>query len=106
MVVDSMLESCGEHCDTTRTGSPDIYVDHIRASINCKTLFNNSLIDSSHILVHAPRHIPNELWNYYTMDNRLKVYRYYFDDIYFRKIDSVPVWSVERIDKLISEATR
>ena len=63
-------------------------------------------MDASHNLVHAPRHIPNELWNYYTMDNRLKVYRYYFDDIYLRKIYSVPVWSVELIDNLISEAKR
>jgi hypothetical protein len=53
-----------------------------------------------------PGHIPNELWNYYTMENRLKVYRYYFDDIYFRKIDGVPVWSVELIDNLILEAKR
>jgi len=78
VAIDSILESCGELCDTTRTGSPGIYFDHIRASINGKALFNNCFIDSSHNLVHAPRHIPNELWNYYTMDNRLKVYRYYF----------------------------
>jgi len=106
VAIDSILESCGELCDTTRTGTPGIYFDHIRASINCKALFDNYFIDSSHNHVHAPRHIPNELWNYYTMDNRLKVYRYYFDDIYLRKIDSVPVWSVELIDNLISEAKR
>jgi hypothetical protein len=40
------------------------------------------------------------------MDNRLKVYRYYFDDIYFRKINGVPAWSVELIDNLILEAKR
>ena len=40
------------------------------------------------------------------MDNRLKIYRYYFDDIYFRKINGVPVWSVELIDNLILEAKR
>jgi hypothetical protein len=41
-----------------------------------------------------------------TMENRLKVYRYYFDDIYFRKIYSVPVRSVELINNLISEEKR
>ena len=40
------------------------------------------------------------------MDNRLKVYRYYFDDIYFRKINGVLVLSVEPIDNLILEAKR
>jgi hypothetical protein len=106
VAIESILESCGELCDTTRTGSHGIYFDHIRASINCKALFNNSFMDSSHNLVHAPRHIPNELWNYYTMNNRLKVYGYYFDDIYIRKIYTVPVWSVELINNLISEAKR
>jgi hypothetical protein len=106
VAIDSILKSCGELCDTKRTGSPGIYFDHMQASINCNALFNNSFIDSSHKLVHAPKHIPNELWNYYTMDNRLKVYKYYFDDIYLRKIDGVPVWSVELIDNLILEAKR
>ena len=73
VVIDSILESCGELCDTTRTRSPGIYFYQIRVSINCKALFNNPFIDSGHIIVHPPRYIPNELWHYYIMDNRIKV---------------------------------
>lgn len=49
---------CGELCYTSRTGLPGKFFNRINATVNCKVLFENEYVDSTHGFPLAPRNIP------------------------------------------------
>lgn len=102
--LDLIKQYCGELCDTSRKGTPGPFFDHINANINCKGLFMNDYYDQSHGLLHAPKVIPEDLLDDFTMGNRTPVRYTYFDQQYLGKDALVPVWSRELIENWISLA--
>lgn len=104
--LSSILRDCGPLCDTSSKGLPGPYFDHIRANIDCVALFKNDVIDLGHEQSAAPREIPEELMNGYTMANRIGVKWLYFNEQFLGQTHSKPVWTVENVDKLISLAKR
>jgi hypothetical protein len=57
----------------------------VTAQVNCQALFKNEFIDRTHGLPHAPKVIPKHLMSDFTMNGRLKVYEWYFDQPYLEK---------------------
>jgi hypothetical protein len=61
---------------------PGPYFNHVTAQVNCQAPFKNEFIDRTHGLPHAPKVIPKHLMSDFTMNGRLKVYEWYFDQPY------------------------
>lgn len=102
--IEKIRADCGELCNTSRTGTPGKYFDQIKASINCKALFQNEYIDKGHELPHAPKEIPPELLKDFTMNNRLSVRPWYFDQRYFGTNSMLPLWTKQNVDDWVSLA--
>ncbi|XP_063422058.1 uncharacterized protein LOC134706757 [Mytilus trossulus] len=99
-----ILRDCGQLCNTSRHGLPGPYFDHIKAPIDCTALFKNDYIDRGHGLKVAPRNIPKELLNDYTMNGRVRVSNYYFNQQYLGKKAETSLWSKEMIDLWVARA--
>ncbi|XP_048778786.2 uncharacterized protein LOC125682334 [Ostrea edulis] len=103
--IEAIRQSCGTLCDTSRPGTPGPYFDHVTAPINCKAIYKNPYIDEGHKTI-PPKEIPKELWNDFTMNNKLPVSPYYFNQIYLGTKARSPVWSKEGIDQMVRQAAR
>jgi hypothetical protein len=104
--IESIRKSCGNLCDTSRPGIPGPYFNHVKIPINCKPIFQNPYIDEVNTFKVAPREIPSELWNYFTMGNRLEVFPWYFSQIYLGFKARTPVWTREMIDNITMASPR
>ncbi|XP_048778787.1 uncharacterized protein LOC125682335 [Ostrea edulis] len=104
--IKSIRASCGTLCDTSRPGTPGPYFNHVTAPINCKAIYRNPYIDEGHTFKVPPKEIPPELWNDFTMGNRLTVSAWYFNQIYLGSKARSPVWSKEGIDQMVRQAAR
>lgn len=99
--ISSIKKACGELCDTTRKGRPGPYFDQVTADINCKAIYLNKHIDRGHGLQHAPKNIPKDLIQEYTMHGKIRLTHYYFDQQYLGKTAMTPVWKKDLIDRWI-----
>ena len=97
--IKEIRRDCGELCDTSRPGRPGPYFQHVTSSVNCKALFMNPYIDLGRFnhSQPAPKNIPQELLNYYTMNGRINISPYYFDTRYMDAAALSPVWTYETI---------
>ena len=102
--LEVIRRDCGELCNTSRDGSPGPYFNHVTAQVNCQALFKNEFIDRTHGLPHAPKVIPKHLMSDFTMNGRLKVYEWYFDQPYLEEKALSPVWSKEMVEQWITLA--
>ncbi|CAC5382488.1 HMCN [Mytilus coruscus] len=96
--------NCGQLCNTSRKGSPGPYFDHINADIDCQAIFKNEYVDRGHDLPHAPKAIPKNLLIEYTMNNRIPVKYWYFDNQYLGKTARQHVWTEKGIEDWIISA--
>lgn len=83
--VEYIRKDCGELCATSATGVKGPYFDQITVPIDCQALFENEHIDRGHGLSIAPKTIPKYLLMDFTMNNRLKVTSWYFNEAYLGK---------------------
>ena len=67
-------------------------------------MFENEFIDLDHGLRYAPATIPRELWDDFTMNNRINVISYYFDDHFVGKQGNTSVWSEQMVSNYLSQA--
>ncbi|XP_063401129.1 uncharacterized protein LOC134685362 [Mytilus trossulus] len=102
--LNSVLQACGQLCNTSRKGLPGPYFDHILAPIDCNAILKNEYVDRGHGLPLAPATIPIELMNEYSMNNRIPVRYWHLNSQYLGKKASSPVWTVKAIEDLIIEA--
>ena len=78
--LNAILRDCGQLCDTSRKGSPGPYFDHVIAPIDCMALFKNDYIDLGHGQSVAPKEMPIELADAYTMGGRIRTGTLYFNE--------------------------
>ena len=71
------------------------------APIDCLALFKNDYIDLGHGKPRAPKAMPPELKDEYTMGGRIQLIKAYYSDIYLGRTKSIPVWTVKNVDNLI-----
>ncbi|CAC5400603.1 unnamed protein product [Mytilus coruscus] len=102
--VEYIRKDCGELCETNAMGVPGPYFDQITVPIDCQALFKNEHIDRGHGLSIAPKTIPKHLHMDFTMNNRLKVSSWYFNEAYLGKTAKMPVWTEQIIEDYISLA--
>lgn len=102
--LNKIRTDCGELCDISRKGVSGMFFDEIKASVDCKALFKNEFIDRGHDLPKAPKEMPAELRNEYTMNNRLRIKPWYFDEKYLGGNAYLPLWKQTEIDKWVSLA--
>ncbi|XP_076071098.1 uncharacterized protein LOC143042580 [Mytilus galloprovincialis] len=102
--VEYIRKDCGELCATSATGVKGPYFDQITVPIDCQALFENEHIDRGHGLSIAPKTIPKYLLMDFTMNNRLKVTSWYFNEAYLGKTAKMPVWTEQIIEHYISLA--
>ncbi|CAC5385158.1 unnamed protein product [Mytilus coruscus] len=100
----SILQDCGQLCNTSRQGSPGPYFDHILAPIDCNAILKNEYVDRGHGLPLAPETIPIELMNEFSMNNRIPVRYWHLNSQYLGKKASSPVWTEKAIEDWIIQA--
>ena len=103
--INSIRNSCGQLCDTSRTGTSGPFFDHVTAPIDCKSIYNNPYIDEGHS-GPAPKTIPKEFWNEYTMENRVTIRGCYFNQKYLNSKARTPIWTKEYVDDYIRLAAQ
>ncbi|CAC5385157.1 unnamed protein product [Mytilus coruscus] len=97
----SIRQDCGELCNTSRKGSPGPYFDHINATINCNAILRNEYVDRGHGLPSAPKTMPKELRSEFSMNNRIPLKSWYFNNQYLGKKAASPVWTEKTIEDWI-----
>ena len=102
--LENIWQDCGELCNTSRGGLSGPYFNHINTTIQCQKLFRNEDVDRGHGETHAPKEIPNELLQEFTMDGRLKVQKWYFDRKYLGGKALSPIWNKDDIERQIDLA--
>ena len=104
--INSIRESCGALCNTSRPGSSGPYFNHVTAPVDCKAIYSNPYIDEGHKFKAASRKIPKELWDEYTMNNRVHVMNMYVDQKYMGHTAKMPVWTKVLVDDYIKSAAK
>ena len=102
--INSIRNSCGALCDTSRPGTSGPYFNHVTAPVDCEAIYKNPYIDEGHNLKEAPRKIPKELWDEFTMNNKLPVMAWYFDQKYVGHTAKTPVWTKKQVEDYINSA--
>ncbi|VDI51824.1 Hypothetical predicted protein [Mytilus galloprovincialis] len=102
--VEYIRKDCGKLCETNAIGVPGPYFSQITVPIDCDALFKNEYIDRGHGLSIAPKTIPNHLHTDFTMNNRLNVSLWYFNQAYLGKTAKIAVWTEQLIENYISLA--
>ncbi|CAG2219488.1 unnamed protein product [Mytilus edulis] len=103
--VESIRNDCGKLCETKEKGVSGPYFDQITVPIDCQALFKNEQIDRGHGLSNAPKTIPKNIYMDFTMNNRLNVSSWYFNDGgYLGKTARLAVWTEQIIEEYISLA--
>ncbi|CAC5382428.1 unnamed protein product [Mytilus coruscus] len=95
---------CGELCNTSRTGIPGKFFNKINATVNCKALFENEYIDSTHGFPLAPRNIPEVFLQEFTMGGKIEVNNAYFNQPYLGNNARTPIWTKSLITEYLSQA--
>jgi len=71
--VASKREGCGAVCDTTLTGTPGLFFDHIEKPFKCRALWANEAIDAPQI--GAAPHFPENLREDFSYGGRVPITR-------------------------------
>ncbi|GFH62181.1 hypothetical protein CTEN210_18657 [Chaetoceros tenuissimus] len=106
----NILEVCGELCDLNRpimTPEPNYgYFGETTANIDCKALFESTLLDEPSNLRHPPKlqDIPREFLNDYSMNGKVDIQDWWIEDMFLGKKAKISVWSKELIDVYASKA--
>lgn len=95
---------CGELCDTSRIRQPGLFFEKITATVNCKALFRNVYVDSTHGYSEAPRYIPSVFMNDFTMGGKIRLNEMYFNQPYLGNNAKTPVWTRLLMNQYISQA--
>lgn len=109
--LNSILQSCGELCNTDRPLQPgpfqDIsstnYFKVSSAPVQCRRLYTNKDLDAPREQAEAPQDIPSYLMSYYTLDGRIPVQPGYRNQKYLENTEKLQ-WTAELVDKFVSEA--
>ena len=106
--LENIWQDCGELCNTSRGGLSGPYFIHIKVTIQCNKLFRNEDFDRGHGEAHAPKEIPKELLQEFTMNGRLKIQKLYFDRKYLLVGGKArtPIWSQDDIERQIDLARK
>ena len=99
--LENIWQNCGELCNTSRDGLSDTYFNHVKANVQCRKLFGNEDFDRGHGETHAPKKIPKELLQEFTMNGRVKIQKLYFDTKYLGREPNSPIWSKDDIERQI-----
>ncbi len=100
--ISKMREDCGELCDTSRVGTPGLYFNHTTANINCSALFRIPYLDMGHGLKKAPRMIPYQLISEFTMNKRMTLKLWYFNQGFMNN-KKVLNWTEKLINEQIKQ---
>jgi hypothetical protein len=107
--LEQLRDVCGELCDTNRPSRPSPwgYIDAVTAEVNCLGLFETDLLDQPD--ASAPRTLPPNMVDDFTMNGRVSVEPWYIKDIYLgkkAKTGSIQqsVWKKQDIDEWILKA--
>jgi hypothetical protein len=71
-----------------RTTGP--YFDHVTSPIDCMALFKNDHINLGHCQSVAPKEMPPELVDGYTMGDRIRTGKLYFNEQFLGQKQSIP----------------
>ena len=99
ITIESIRKSCGQVCDTSKTGTPGKYFNKIEKTIDCDALFANPDIDAPGDFHDAPRKPPKWLAPEYTYGGQVPIQYSYRDDVHLEK--RMTNWTLALMDHYI-----
>ena len=97
--LENIWKDCGELCNTSRDGLSGPYFNHVKANVQCKKLFGNEDFDRGHGEAHAPKKIPKELLQEFSMNGRVKMQKWYLDTKNIGGEPNPAIWSKNDIER-------
>lgn len=99
--IEMIRLNCGQLCNTSRSGTPGLYYQHISSSVDCIALYRNDYIDKAHEFKLNPRKMPNVLRSHFTMNGRVNLVKWYFDRESMEAKDYANIWTKQMIEQYI-----
>ena len=109
----AVLRVCGALCDTTRetvegpfmTGTDaGLHFRVSRADVPCRGLYSTKEVDTGRETASAPKKIPKELTEYFTMNGKVQLVEQYHDQKYLGEKERVLRWDEDMVERLMKEA--
>ena len=105
--IEDVRRVCGPLCDAearpTETGP---FFGERNVPMNCIHLFGKHLLQTGNLGAVAPKTIPRQWLNAFTLNGRVPVTKYYFNQKYLEGSAKVTQWTQELIDSQVAEAKR
>jgi len=101
------IQTCGKLCQVDAGKFEEsLYFMKRTVPVNCKAIFSDDVfLIRSHGEESAPKNIPEKYYRDYTLNGRIPVKDFYFDQMYLTKTAATPVWKRELVDEWIGLAT-
>ena len=101
------IKKCGKLCQVDAGKFEEsLYFAKRTVPVNCKAIFSDEVfVVHGHGEESAPKNIPKEYHRDYTLNGRIPVKDFYFDQMYLTKTAAMPVWKRELVDEWIGLAT-
>lgn len=103
-----LIRACGALCRVD-SGSfrESLYFNQRTVPVDCTAVFSDQVfILQGHGRREAPRGIPTPYHNDFTLNNRIPVVSFYFDQKYLTKTAQTPVWKKQIVDNWVELARR
>ena len=102
----TLAKACGKLCELDEgIFSASLFFDHRLVPVDCEIIFGDDVfIQQGHGRAEAPRIIPAELIEAYTMNQRVPITNIYSDEVYLTKQAQTSVWSKQLVEESSSSA--
>lgn len=105
--IASIRNDCGELCDGQLTSSTQgMFFPSLRKPVNCNALFENEYLFSPSPEAHAPRRIPIDLLDDFSMHGSAALHDLYFDQKYAGESAKNPDWTLDYVNSMVARAHR
>ena len=95
----TMLSKCGLLCDTSVQQTPGKFFKQREVATNCDSLFGETLFPSTgHGQPNAPKEIPHDMLQGYTLNGAIQTKKWYFDQTYHGGEAKQSVWTLDMIE--------
>lgn len=106
--VRKLERACGPLCSAGGGSfSKSLFFRHRAVSVKCDIIFGKDVfIQAGHGRTFAPQVIPGELLHSYTLEGKIPVSSYYFDQKYLNAAAKTSVWDEKLVESYVLLATR
>ena len=106
--LDTLIKKCGMLCKVNGgTFENSLFFQKRTVPVDCKSIFADDVfIMRGHEQATAPTEIPKKYLSDYTLNGKIPLKDFYFDQMYLSKTAATPVWKKETVEEWIELAKK